>query len=94
MSTPKNVFLLNLCFTLHGGAQIILWGGGEREGELARRYGDCKEMVEFVDHPRVKVIAEKTRDNCFNLVPVDVSYIRKILDTLDPSKAVGCDKIS
>ena len=56
--------------------------------------GDCKEMVEFVDHPSVKVIAEKTRDNCFNLVPVDVSYIRKILDSLHPRKAVGCDKIS
>ena len=62
--------------------------------EVARSDGDCKEMVEFVDHPRVKVIAEKTRDNCFNLVPVDVSYIRKLLDTLDPCKAVGCDKIS
>ena len=62
--------------------------------EVARSDGDCKEMVEFVDHPSVKVIAEKTRDNCFNLVPVDVSYIRKILDSLDPRKAVGCDKIS
>ena len=61
---------------------------------LARSDGDSKEMIEFVDHPGVKVIAEKTRDNCFNLVPVDVSYIRKILDTLDPRKAVGCDKIS
>ena len=62
--------------------------------EVARSDGDCKEMVEFVDHPSVKVIAEKTRDNCFNLVPVDVSYIRKILDSLHPRKAVGCDKIS
>ena len=62
--------------------------------EVARSDGDCKEMVEFVDHPSVKVIAEKTRDNCFNLVPVDVSHIRKILDSLDPRKAVGCDKIS
>ena len=61
--------------------------------EVARSDGDCKEMVEFVDHLSVKVIAEKTRDNCFNLVPVDVSYIRKILDSLDPRKAVGCDKI-
>ena len=61
--------------------------------EVARSDRDCKEMVEFVDHPSVKVIAEKTRDNCFNLVPVDVSYIRKILDSLDPRKAVGCDKI-
>ena len=62
--------------------------------EVARSDGDCKEMVEFVDHPSVKVIAEKTRDNCFNLVPVDVSHITKILDSLDPRKAVGCDKIS
>ena len=46
-------------------------------------------MVEFV-----KVAAEKTRDNCFNLFPVDVSYIRKILGTLDPRKAIGCNKIS
>ena len=61
--------------------------------EVAGSAGDCKEMVEFVDHPSVKVIAEKTRDNCFNLVPVDVSYIRKILDSLDPRKAVGCGKI-
>ena len=61
--------------------------------EVARSDGDCKEMVEFVDHPSVKVIAEKTRDNCFNLVPVDVSYIRKILDSQDTRKAVGCDKI-
>ena len=61
--------------------------------EVARSDRDCKEMVEFVDHPSVKVIAEKTRDNCFNLVPVDVSYIRKILDSLDPREAVGCDKI-
>ena len=57
--------------------------------EAARSDGDCREMVEFV-----KVVAEKTRDNCFNLVPVDVSYKRKILDTLDPCKAIGCDKIS
>ena len=61
--------------------------------EVARSDGDCKEMVEFVDHPSVKVIAEKTRDNCFNLVPVDVSYIRKILDSLDPREADDCDKI-
>lgn len=51
-------------------------------------------MVEFVDHPSVKVIAEKTCDDVFDLVPVDVGYIRKILDTLDPHKTVGCDKIS
>ena len=57
--------------------------------EVARSDGDCREMVEFV-----KVAAEKTRDNCFNLVPVDVSYMRKIWGTLDPGKAIGCDKIS
>ena len=42
----------------------------------------------------LKSSPEKTRDSCFNLVSVDVSYIRKILDTLHPRKAVGCDKIS
>ena len=57
--------------------------------EVARSDGDCREMVEFV-----KVAAEKTRDNCFDLVPVDVSYIRKVLGTLGPRKAIGCDKIS
>ncbi|PFX22149.1 RNA-directed DNA polymerase from mobile element jockey [Stylophora pistillata] len=62
--------------------------------EVSRSDGDSKEMVEFVDHPSVKVIAEKTCDDVFDLVPVDVGYIRKILDTLDPRKAVGCDKIS
>ena len=51
-------------------------------------------MIEFVDLPGVKAIAEKTRDNCFNHGPVDVSYTRKILDTLDPRKAVGYDTIS
>ena len=58
--------------------------------EVARSGRDCKEMVEFVDHPCVKAIAEKTRDTCFNLVPVDVSYIRKFWTLW----AVGCDKIS
>ena len=62
--------------------------------EVAQSDGHCKEMVEFVDHPSVKVIAEKTRDNSFHFVPVDVTYIREILGTLDPRKAVGCDKIS
>ena len=62
--------------------------------EVSRSDGDSKEMVEFVDHPSVKVIAEKTCDDVFDLVPVDVGYIRKILDSLDPRKAVGCDKIS
>ena len=52
--------------------------------EVARSDRDCREMVEFV-----KVAAEKTRDNCFNLVPVDVSYIRKIWGTLDPRKATA-----
>ena len=55
---------------------------------VARSDGDCKEMVEFVDHPSVKVIAEKTRDTCFNLVPVDVSYIRKNFGYSRPSQ--GC----
>ncbi|PFX29628.1 Fibrinogen C domain-containing protein 1-A [Stylophora pistillata] len=62
--------------------------------EASRSDGDSKEMVEFVDHPSVILIAEKTCDDVFDLVPVDVGYIRKILDTLDPRKAVGCDKIS
>ena len=57
--------------------------------EVARSDGDCREMVEFV-----KVAAEKTRDNCFNLVPVDVSYMRKIWGTLDLLVAIkylrGC----
>ena len=57
--------------------------------EVATSDRDCREMVEFV-----KVAPEKTRDNCFNLVPVDVSYMRKIWGTLDPGKAIGCDKIS
>ena len=61
--------------------------------EVAQSNGDCKEMVEFVDHPSVKVIAEKTGDNSFHFVPVDISYLREILDTLVPRKAVGCDKI-
>jgi len=53
--------------------------------KVARSDGDCMEMVEFVDHPSVKVIAKKTLGNCFNLVPVDVCKIRKILDTLHPA---------
>ena len=56
--------------------------------EVARSDRDCKEMFEFFDYPSVKVIAQKTRDSCFDLVPVDVSYIRKILDDSRPSQ--GC----
>ena len=55
---------------------------------------DCKVMEAFVDHPSIGIIAEQTGDQRFQFAPVKVSYIREILDKLNPRKAVGCDKIS
>ena len=46
---------------------------------------DFRKTVETGVDPR---LAQKTRDSCFDLVPVDVSYIRKILDNSRPSQ--GC----
>ena len=61
---------------------------------MAQSNGDCKVMEEFVDHPSIGIIAEKTGDQRFQFAPVKVSYIGEILDKLNPQKAVGCDKIS
>ena len=62
--------------------------------EVAQSDGDCRVMEEFVDHPSIGIIAEKTGDQRFQFAPVKFSYIGEILDKLNPRKAVGCDKIS
>ena len=34
---------------------------------------DCKAMQDFINHPSIKIIVEKTADQSFDIVPVRVS---------------------
>ena len=46
------------------------------------------------DHPSIKAISNLRFSSEFNYSPVSISYIRNILDHLNPRKAVGVDGIS
>ena len=50
--------------------------------------------ADFSEHPSVKSITERKFLNNFSFNPVNSSYIRDILDHLNPKKAVGVDGIS
>ncbi|PFX30129.1 hypothetical protein AWC38_SpisGene5115 [Stylophora pistillata] len=53
--------------------------------EVSRSDGDSKEMVEVVDHPCVNVIAEKTCDDVFDLVPVEINAAKTQAIAIGPS---------
>ena len=48
----------------------------------------------YTDHPSIKAISNLRFSSEFNYSPVSTSYIRNILDHLNPRKAVGVDGIS
>ena len=50
--------------------------------------------TDYTDHPSIKVISNLRFSSEFNYAPVSTSYIRNILDHLNPRKAVGVDGIS
>ena len=50
--------------------------------------------VDFSEHPSVKSLTERKFLNNFSFNPVNSSYIRDILDHLNPKKTVGVDRIS
>ena len=47
----------------------------------------------YTDHPSIKAISNLRFSSEFNYSPVSTSYIRNILDHLNPRKAVGVDSI-
>ena len=50
--------------------------------------------TDYTDHPSIKAINNLRFSSEFNYSPVSTSYIRNILDHLNPRKAVGVDGIS
>ena len=50
--------------------------------------------TDYTDHPSIKAISNLRFSSEFNYSPVSTSYIRNILDHLNPRKAVGVDGIS
>lgn len=50
--------------------------------------------TDYTDHPCIKAITNLRFSSEFNYSPVSTSYIRNILDHLNPRKAVGVDGIS
>ena len=50
--------------------------------------------TDHTDHPSIKAISNLRFSSEFNYSPVSTSYIRNILDHLNPRKAVGVDGIS
>ena len=54
-----------------------------------------RTIDDFADHPSVRLIIEKGDTQSFSFfTAVNESYLRGILDKLNPRKAVGCDLFS
>ena len=62
--------------------------------EVAGSSGDDKTIEEFDNHPSTKAITERVTLNQFTFQTVNVEYVRKILNNLEPKKSVGVDDIS
>ena len=61
---------------------------------VAGSSGDDKTIEEFDNHPSIKAITERVTLNQFTFQTVNVEYVRKILNNLEPKKSVGVDDIS
>ena len=59
--------------------------------EVAGSSGDDKTIEEFDNHPSTKAITERVTLNQFTFQTVNVEYVRKILNNLEPKKSVGVD---
>ena len=53
-----------------------------------------RSETDYTDHTSIKAISNLRFSSEFNYSPVSTSYIRNILDHLNPRKAVGVDGIS
>ena len=53
-----------------------------------------KVTDDFGDHSSIKLITERGNKLCFSFNTVSKSYMKGILDKLNPQKAVGCDSTS
>ena len=55
----------------------------------------CGNVDNFSDHPSLRVIASiKVLERSFTFEPVSSTYVKEILENLNPRKAVGADGIS
>ena len=50
--------------------------------------------IDYSEHLSIKAISKRQFTGEFNYSPINTSYIRKILDHLNPRKTVGVDGIS
>ena len=63
--------------------------------EVAECDGNRMDMEDFTGHPSIMSICEKRKmEQSFNFHTVNCRYTMKILDKLNPRKAIDCDNIS